>query len=213
MARLPLPPTIEALAAISPAWRVLPAGALLWRVYFHGGPHPTTWKTFRTFGPTGARFDHHTYPKREQNRGILYAAQRSLTCFAEVFQRAGVVDLTTNAPFIVAFRTTAPLRLLDLSGHWPTVAGASMAINSGSHARARAWSRIIYATYPETQGLWYCSSMDENAPCVALYERAADAMPVTPSFHAPLADPRLRVMIDRHAVTLNYLVISPRSMP
>jgi len=32
---------------------------------------------------------------------------------------------------------------------------------------------VIYASYPEAQGLWYGSSMAANTPCVALLVRTA----------------------------------------
>jgi len=213
VARLPPPPPAATLAALAPAWRELPAGALLFRIYFRGGPHPSTWNAFRTYGPTGARFDNHTPPRRAQERGIHYCAPALRTCVAEVFQQTGVIDVATGAPAVVAYRTAAALRLLDLSGHWPTAAGARVpsgrAINSGSHARARAWSRAIYAAYPEVQGLWYCSSMDADEPCLALYERAVGALPAAPSFHAALADPRMRLLLARQAAVLGYVLVAP----
>lgn len=204
MARLPLPPAARILAEVVPSWRIVPAGTLLFRVYFRSGLHPNTWNTFRAYGPTGARFDHQTDPRRTQERQIYYAAIAFRTCVAEVFQPTGVIDVSTDDPALVAFRTAATMQLLDLSGHWPTAAGASMAINSGSRARARAWSRAIYAAYPEVKGLWYCSSMDANNPCVVLYERAAAVMPSVPILHLPLNDPRLRLPLMRYASTLNY---------
>ena len=86
---------------------------------------------------------------------------------------------------------------------------AGRAINSGPHARARAWSRAIYAAYPEVQGLWYCSSMDADEPCLALYERAVGALPAAPSFHAALADPRMRLLLARQAAVLGYVLVAP----
>ena len=198
------------LATLPPIWFDLPVGTLLWRIYARGGTYPTTWNAFRTFGPLDARFDHHTHPKREQERGIMYLGRRGLTCFAEVFQRERIIDVHNGDPFLVAFRLSEPVRLLDLSGHWPTTVGASMAINSGSRRRAKVWSRAIYAAYPEAQGIWYCSAMDANQPCVALYERGQHALPPVSSFHAALADPRLRLFVDRVATLLNYDVIPPR---
>ena len=208
MARLPLPPATESLARLSPDYRLVPTGTLLWRIYFRGGQNPTTWRAFRDFGPTRARFDHQLPPRQIQSRAIFYVATDSLTCIAEVFQQTRIVDLVDSEPAIVAFRTIAPLQLLDLSGHWPTTAGASMAINSGSHVRARAWSQAIYDAYPDAHGLWYCSSMNANAPALALYERAQLAIPTDPSFQATLADPRLRLLLYRHASLLNYQVIA-----
>lgn len=207
MARLPPPPPVATLAGLPPVWQLAPAGTLLFRVYFRAIGHALAWNRFRAYGPTGARFDHHSYPKREQARRVLYAARSFQTCLAEVFQRSGVIDAVSGEPAVVAFRTTAPLRLVDLTGHWPTQAGASMAINSGSHSRARGWSRAIYAAYPDAQGLWYCSSMDANNACVALYERAESGVPNEPSLHLMLADPRLRVPLTRCATALGYRVV------
>jgi hypothetical protein len=116
---------------------------LLWRIYFRTGSDPTTWSAFRTFGPSGARFDHHTYPKRSQDRAILYAASHGSTAFAEVFEQTRIIDLTTHEPTLVAFRTTVSINLLDLASHWPTTAGTSMAINTGSRAGARLVPRDL----------------------------------------------------------------------
>ena len=52
-----------------------------------------------------------------------------------------------------------------------------MAINSGSRAKARKWSRAIYSAYASVEGLFYCSAMHGNRPAVALYDRATSAMP------------------------------------
>ena len=54
---LPPPPSVADLHKIGPEVHVLPRGAVVWRVYFRGGPHPTTWDGFRSYGPTGSRFD------------------------------------------------------------------------------------------------------------------------------------------------------------
>jgi hypothetical protein len=196
------------LAARPPAWIVLPAGHGLWRIYLRGGRHPTRWNTFRAYGPADARFDHHAPPPRVQERRILYAAERIRTCLGEVFQRRRDVDADFGEPWLVGFTLTAPVRLLDLTGSWPTRAGASMAINSGPRARARRWSRAIYAAYPQAVGLYYASSMDGNAPAVALYERAEPALPVLPFFHRALADPLLLPALADAADDLGYTLSS-----
>src|SRR5262249_15503655 len=149
------------LAAILPQWHSLGSGTELWRIYARGGPHPTTWNTFRAYGPSArARFDHHLPPARGQNRGILYAAAEILPCVAEVFQDTGIVDPRHDEPWLVGFRLTRPVRLLSLRGLWPTRAGGSMALNTGDRARARRWSRTVYEAYPQAEGLWYASAMN-----------------------------------------------------
>lgn len=204
MAKPPEPPGRLAIPA---AHRVLPAGTTIWRVYFAAGPHPTTWRDLRWFGPTTARFDHHDPPARVQTRGILYGAAEPITCLAEVFQSTRTIDRGANSPWLVAFTTARGLRLLDLTGTWPTRAGASMAIHSGPRPRARRWSRAIHDAYPDVEGLWYASSMHANRPSLALYERGQAALPREPLLHRALADPALRSRLSAAAIVLGYRLV------
>jgi hypothetical protein len=189
---------------VPPDWRVVPAGTALFRVYFRASRHPTPWNAFRFFGPVNARFDHHEEPPHVQDRGILYAATHPRAALAEVFQAGRLIDVHTDEPWLVGFRLARPVRLLDLLGLWPTRAGASVAINSGPRPTARRWARVMYASYPEAQGLWYGSSMAANAPCVALFERAVGALPAAPAFHHALADATLEAFLVRTAAELGY---------
>lgn len=196
---------------MSPETTVLPAVAELWRVYFRGGRYPATWDTFRSFGPSASgRFDHQDEPPGEQERKVLYAATGAdpvATCLAEVFQERRSVNLRREEPWLACFSLAADVPLLDLTGRWPTRAGASMAINSGPRPRTRRWSRAIYAAYPEIQGLLYASSMNAGRPAVALYERAGDALPARPVFNEPLSHPVLLPALRRVAAGLGYSLI------
>jgi hypothetical protein len=208
VAKLPAPPSVERLRELGVEAATLPRGTLLWRIYFRGGDHPVSWRTFRAFGPVDARFDHHQPPphedEREGARAILYAARWWPTCVAEVFQRQREVDRRVREPWLVGFRLARGVRLLDLTGRWPTRSGASMAIHSGSRNRSREWSRAIHQAFPRVQGLLACSSMGSNRPTVALYERAAAAMPAKPMFHRALADPGLTPHLRAAAARLGY---------
>lgn len=210
MAKLPVPPEPEALASIAPEIRPIRAGTRLWRVYFRGGAHPGRWNLLRTFGPTTARFDHQLTDAQgrphDQARAIQYAAFDGITPLAEMFQDSRVIDRFARSPWLVAYDFAAPLDLLDLTGSWPTRAGASMLINCGARGRARAWSRAFHAAYPGMHGLYYNSCMNANRPSVALYERASMAMPEHPVFHRALADKALRLMLRNAAVEIGYMV-------
>lgn len=212
MAKLPDPPTSAQLASTPPDERVVPVGSWIWRIYFRGGAYPTTWSEFRAFGPTGSRFDHHDPPPSVQARSILYGGldpQGIRTCVAEVFQQQGrTVDRTRNDPWLVGFITTRDLKLLDLTGTWPTRAGASQAISTGPHRRAREWSRRIYEAYPSIEGLLYRSSMTADS-AVALFERAATAVPAAPQFHRSLADPVLTAPLLQVCGEIGYLIAMP----
>jgi hypothetical protein len=204
--RLTPPPSVAALRAIAPGIHVLPAGAELWRIYFRGGPHPSRWNGFRSFGPTGARYDHQPPPAKRHRRAIRTPRTRS-DVLAEVFQQTRVIDRFADSPALAAFSLTRDLQLLDLTGAWPTRAGASMAINSGSRATARAWSRAIYAAYPNVEGLRYASSMNANQPAFALYERARSAPPTTAALDLPLATPALAAPLAAEAIRFGYALV------
>ncbi|HSG38373.1 MAG TPA: RES family NAD+ phosphorylase [Thermoanaerobaculia bacterium] len=204
MSKFPEPPSAGKLARITPDWRVLPRKAVLWRLYFRGGRHPTFWNTFRSFGPTSGRFDHQIPPAHDQERSIFYTADLGPACIAEVFQDTRVIDRLARDPWLVGFSLQVPVVLLDLTGSWPTRAWASMVIGSGPRPRAQRWSKAIYEAYPDGQGVYYASSMYRNSPSMALYERAAAALPPNPVFHRALGDPALLPVLKRVARDIGY---------
>jgi len=195
------------MRAIRPDVSVLPAGTMLWRIYFRGGDHPGRWDGMRAFGPLpDARFDHHAKPQRVQERGILGATgdEAIATCIAEVFQDGRLVDTGRRDPFLAGFELAGDVPLLNLRGRWPTRAGASANINSGPRPRCRRWSRVIYDAYPDIAGLLYASSMNGNEPAIALYERAAPSLPAAPVFDRPLSEAALLLPLERIASSLGY---------
>ncbi len=192
MAKLPEPPDAAVLTAIPPEIAVVTRTTQFYRVYFQGGQHPTTWETFREWGPTGSRFDAHDPPPSVQaDRAVLYAAGDLDTCLAEVFQDLRVVHRTRGAPALVGFYPARPLRLLDLTGTWITRIGASAAIATGPHGRARRWARALHAAYPGVDGVLYRSSMNGKGFCQALWAPARGALPASPSLNRRLDDPVL----------------------
>jgi hypothetical protein len=212
VAKLPAPPSPAELALVPPRLKTLAAGELLWRVYKRAGRHPVAWNTFRAFGPLPtARFDHHLAGSdgaaHAQRRRIYYAAAEIATCLAELFQDTRTIDRAGEEATLVGFELAREVALLDLTGVWPTRAGASMALSSGPRSRTRPWSRAIYEAYRDVQGLYYPSSMHAHRPAVALYERAATALPRTPLLHRPLSDPALLADLDRIAGDLGYRLV------
>jgi hypothetical protein len=204
MAKLPRIRGPEALERVKPDWRVVPPETTLFRIYKRGGDHPTRWNEFRFFGPTGSRFDHHLEPPHLQSRGIIYAAHAIETPFAEFFQTRRTIDVHQDSPWLVGFRLARPLMLLNVRGRWPTRAGASSALNSGSRKIARSYARAIYAAYGEAQGIWYGSSMNGSSPCLAIFERGSGGFEPRPGFHHALDDPLLFPLLDRCASLFNY---------
>jgi hypothetical protein len=210
MAKFPEPPSLSDLErlGVRPAEQyTVKQGARLWRIYFQNGPQPSTWNQFRAWGPTDSRFDHQPPPPAVSDRMILYAATLGRVCVAEVFQTTRTVDRRRRAPWLVAFEITRKLTLLDLSGHWPTRAGASQAINSGPRKRAQRWSRRIYEAFPALDGIHYPSSMSGGESAVALFERAEDAVAPSPSFHRALVDPTILPYLRAAVRRVGYAMV------
>jgi hypothetical protein len=186
---------------------VAPKGARLWRVYRAGGDHPAAWNSFRTFGPlpTG-RFDHHEPPAHDQpDRGVFYVADDAAAAIVEAFQDTRLIDRVDRDPWLVAFDLVLDLPALDLSGAWPTRAGASQAIATGRRDVARAWSRAVWAGYAEVSGMRYRSSMaGGTAMNLAIYERGVSVMPPQPALNIPLSHPGLTPDLNRIASRFGY---------
>ena len=214
MPKFPEPPGVEALNGVPPSTVPLSIGTRVYRIFRSRSQHPVFWNTFRFFGPTAARFDHHLPNMKGGgvvgNRGILYAAIGSHavpTCLAEVFQGARAINREDGDPVLCAFTLTDSLTLLDLTGPFTTRIGASMAINTGPRGRARRWSQQLYEAYPDVHGILYPSSMNGNHPAVALFERSSGAVPNAPDFHRQLSDPALESMILSTAKTIGYSIV------
>ncbi len=211
MVKLPRPKGSIALPPLAPGdLRTLEPGTVLARVYFTGGAFPTRWDVFRGFGPTNARYDHHLPDAggaaTEQDRSVLYAATDARTCLAEVYQHTRRIDRVRDAPWLVIFALRKPLRLLDLTGSYPTRCGASMAINTGPRARERAWAQQFHDQHDKLHGLFYASSMHANRPAIVLTDRAAKrgAPPQHPQFNRALADDLLLDVLKHAAADLGY---------
>lgn len=204
MPKFPRPPSVDDLRGVRPELRTVRSGMVVARIYARSGPHPAGWNDFRVVGPVStARFDHHV---EGEQRGVLYGAGSLTTCVAEVFQGTRVVDRAASDRCLAAFRLERDVRLLDLSGDWPTRAGGSQAIASGPRPRAQAWARAIYQAYPTVEGLWYPSSMHGGQPALVFFERAADAVPADSEVDVPLSHPGLLPDLVRAADVLGYLL-------
>ncbi len=214
MAKLPEPGSVENLRQLKPKIVTVAAGAEVSRIFFADTNYPTAWDSFRFFGPTTCRFDHHLSDKNgnsyTQDRGIMYLATGKLaaqTCLAEVFQEKRTIDRQSRLPVYAGFALADNIRLLDLTGAFATAIGSSTAIHSGPRSRTRRWAQQLYRAYPQIDGILYCSSMNGNAPSIALFERAQQAIPSQNILHRELRDNAMASVISMTAQTINYAVV------
>jgi hypothetical protein len=208
-AQLPHGPTVAATTIRDDDLLVLPQGQVVVRVHPLGGSHPRAWNELRQWGPTRARFDHHTLPSRDHpTRRVMYVSwgDEALICaLAEAFQegaRAGAIDRGRERMNLTIFALAEDLPLLDLDGGWLTRAGGNRAVQTGPRGTARAWARAIYRHHPGVAGLAYRSSVWGPGRCLALWDRGALALPPSPAATAPLVDPALHAPLAAAAHTL-----------
>lgn len=217
MARLPMPPSVAELAAVlrptEDIVAVHPATRLV-RIFTALGNHPQRWNSFRYSGPLPhGRFDPQRpaedgAPGTDPDAGVLYFALSVRTSVAEVYQITSAVDRTARSPHLVVLRPARTLRLLDLTGLWPTRAGASQEISSGPKKVTQVWARRIRQAYPGLDGVWYRSSMDSGDPALALWDPPGNnALPMAPTVLLPLNHPGLDLPLARVCEELNYLLL------
>lgn len=203
--------------------RTLGTDTMLGRIFFRASTHPSEWNTFRHFGPTTARFDHHPEPPgHHPDHAVLYAAPSLVdargkqmsaleTALAECFRDTGVIDAHTFDPYFVLFQPRRPLRLLDLADcPWVTLAGGNAAISSGPRDASRAWARAIAAHYEadDLDGVLYTCSNVPRSRSVCLWESAASALPDRPALHEPLGAVGLRPALEVYGAALGLPLIT-----
>lgn len=185
------------------------------RIFTARGFHPQRWNTFRYTGPLAhAEFDPQPVsedgsPATSSENGVLYFGLSVRTSVAEAFRAESAVDRRRGAPFLVVIRPRRTLRLLDLSGLWPTRIGAARDLVSGSNEVKQSWARAFRAAFPDVDGVWFRSSMDAGQPAICLWDPpAASALPAAPDVLLPLDHPGLDLSLGRVCEELNYTLLS-----
>lgn len=119
---------------------------------------------------------------------LLYVAPALVTCLAETLVRDRFVgkakrDLTQEEVetwVVTAVASTAPLRLLDLTGLGPTQLGVKTdALLARDQKAGRAFSAEVYDQVPTLDGLIY-TSRHSRQDCIAVYDRGVGKLMASP---------------------------------
>jgi hypothetical protein len=156
---------------------------VLWRIHRTVGEHVLPWSALRHWGPADTmRFDPHPPPPKDHpDVGVTYTALDLATAVTETFQQHRMIDTAGGRPKATSWRTTRPLRLLNLTDDWALRNGASHSLASGPRTTCRTWARAIATTWPELDGLWSQSTLTGRTN-VTLWTPATDAFPASPDF-------------------------------
>ncbi|MDQ2827943.1 MAG: RES family NAD+ phosphorylase [Chloroflexota bacterium] len=157
------------------------------------------------FGRTGDnRFD---APDGEY--GVLYAGNDTHCAFVETFGDLGRRDVTTSqldARCLARLETGRPLTLIDLTGPGLARLGADERLCSGDHGVAQQWALALWAHPSRPDGLLYRARHDPSRYRVALYDRVADTVRVTPQ--GSLSEARNRAMLADLLDTYTFALVN-----
>lgn len=115
--------------------------------------------------------------------GVLYAATDPHGAFIETFgdmERRTLTVKTLTARGWARIEPHRGLRLVDLSGPGLAQIGADERLCSGEHDVAQQWSCALWRHPIAVDGLYYRARHDPSRTSVALYDRAAAMVSVTP---------------------------------
>jgi hypothetical protein len=115
---------------------------------------------------------------------VCYFAAQLLAAFAETFFRDLPVRFVARANLqhraLATLTLTRDVTLVQTFGPALVQLGARVQSLLGHYAHAQAWSRAFFEHPDAPDGILYRSSHDDEQLCVALFNRAADALAYEP---------------------------------
>ena len=139
---------------------------------------------------------------------VCYLGTTVEACFAETFLRnppvriLAIADLANRS--IATVEVRRELHVVTLHGPSLVRLGATSEVASSStHDLSQAWSRALWEHADRPDGVAYRSRHDDSAMCVALHDRARDALAVTGE-HSLTEDTRLLArLLKKYALGLS----------
>ena len=203
--KVPEPPAPSALMC-EPS-HIFKFNDVLWRIHRTTGPYALPWNELRHYGPVpGMRFDPHDPPPASQTAGVCYTACNLTTCIAEMYQEFRTVNATRGDAHLTSWQPVRDLELLDLTGRWPVLNGASATLMMGWKEISQKWARAIRIAWPDLDGIYSRSAVTNDPTCV-LFTPAKSSFPGSPLQSTALSAPLLFSQVTSVAKSINYAVI------
>jgi hypothetical protein len=159
------------------------------------------------FGPGSGRQSIHRFDDPACQFGVCYLGTTLEVCFAETFLRDPPVRIVALRD--LAMRSVATvevqrdLQLVALRGSKLARLGVTSEVATGSdYTLSQLWSRALWEHNDAPDGILYRPRHDASAFCVAIYDRAKDALGVVQE-HSLVEDPqKLAKLLRRYALGL-----------
>jgi hypothetical protein len=151
------------------------------------------------FGPIGAE-PQHRFDSPDGSYKTLYAARSLETAFGETLVRSPAIPYVTSTAVNARVRseliTIRSLKLYPLLDAGISAHSLSFTeLHGDAYAKTRAIGALIHRT-TTADGIVYTSRFD-NQRCIALFDRAADAVSMTPACNIPMS-PTQATMLAHH---------------
>lgn len=150
----------------------MPAGTQIHR--FHTAAHPATF-----FDTTqGSRFN-----SPDGSYGVMYAALDRRGAFAETFLRnvgsTAISETLVESKACAEFTLANRVRAVRLRGYGLAPIGATASVCScpgPPYTLPQAWSAALYNHPDKPEAIFYGSRHDDEALCLAIFDRARDSL-------------------------------------
>ena len=144
--------------------------------------HPQT-RTALWFGPARGQPPIHRFDDTAGRFRVCYFGTTLEVCFAETFLRNPPVrilaldDLARRS--VATLEVRREVRLVPVHGSSLAKLGATSELATGSdYPISQLWSRALWEHGDQPDGILYRSRHDDSALCVALFDRAKDALAI-----------------------------------
>lgn len=159
------------------------------------------------FGPARGRPPIHRFDDTAGRFRVCYFGTTLDVCFAETFLRNPPVrilaldDLAGRSVATVEVRRE--LRLVPIHGSSLARLGVTAELAAGSdYALSQLWSRVLWEHSDRPDGILYRSRHDDSALCVALFDRARDALTIVRDCSLAEDSKQLARLLRRYGLAL-----------
>jgi len=159
------------------------------------------------FGPARGQPPIHRFDDTAGRFPVCYFGTTLEVCFAETFRRNPPVrilaldDLAGRTVATVEVRRD--LRLVPVHGSSLARLGVTAEVaTGGDYALSQLWSRVLWEHSDQPDGILYRSRHDDSALCVALFDRAKDALAVVGDCSLAEDSKQLASLLRRYGLAL-----------
>jgi len=158
------------------------------------------------FGPGPGKRPSGRFDALKHEYGTCYFGLSVAVAFAEAMSRSvpprEVSRAGCAARSLVVVQAVRPIMAVQLHGPGLRRLGATGAVSAGAYSRSRMWALALWEHPDQPDGILYRSKHDNDELCLALFDRARDAIQVVHGEPLLTDERRLAALLRRYDVAL-----------